>query len=347
MPGKRWAILGGLILILLLVLVYPFGDVAFFSIFVYYSVRPLNSKLRTWIKSETSAAILSLILLLLPLTLFFLYAGGVLSSELLSFAQTADIPYLSDIGKQLTEHSAKLSDLNPQEIWDFVAGTPSIAKAGDLFLGLLSATLDIIFKLIVLFIMTYVLIRNGPQLLKWVEKEVVHKDKKLSKELFKAIDKDLENVFYGNILTALIVSANAVILYTILNLFADSVFIPYPVLVGFFCGIVSLIPGVGVALAWIPLTIFLSIQAYVSSDIASEAVFIIIFAVSSFVFVDFIPSWVIRPKISGKGLNENLMLLSYLLGPVVFGFVGILIGPMILVFATNYMKVVVPKVKMI
>nr|QNO53459.1 hypothetical protein HCHKDHBN_00030 [Methanosarcinales archaeon ANME-1 ERB6] len=73
--------------------------------------------------------------------------------------------------------------------------------------------------------------------------------------------------------------------------------------------------------------------------------FLLLFLVVVGVAVDFTPDTVLRPYISGKHIHVGALLLACIFGIVVFGFLGLFLAPMILIIATNFMKIVLPELR--
>jgi hypothetical protein len=87
------------------------------------------------------------------------------------------------------------------------------------------------------------------------------------------------------------------------------------------------------------------IHAYLNGILFTDWWFILLFLVVVFVVVDFAPDFALRPYISGKHVHAGAMLFAYIFGIAVFGFVGLFLGPMILIIATNFMKIVLPELR--
>jgi len=116
-------------------------------------------------------------------------------------------------------------------------------------------------------------------------------------------------------------------------------------LLGILCGLGIFIPVIGMKLIWIPLAIYLVIQAYLNGILSIAWWFLLLYLVVVFVVVDFTPDILLRPHISGKHVHSGAMLLAYIFGIVVFGFLGLFLGPMILIIATNFIKIVLPELR--
>jgi predicted PurR-regulated permease PerM len=69
----------------------------------------------------------------------------------------------------------------------------------------------------------------------------------------------------------------------------------------------------------------------------------IAFAALSFVVVDTIPDLILRPYVSGRNLHVGLVMFAYIFGPLLFGWYGIFLGPMLLVFVVHFTRLVLPE----
>ncbi len=125
---------------------------------------------------------------------------------------------------------------------------------------------------------------------------------------------------------------------------SDNLIISYPILMGMLCGVASLIPMVGLKLVWVPMFLFMCFKVYVFGLFSSSIYgFLFVFLLIVNIVVDWIPDLVLRPYISGKNIHTGVMMLSYILGPAAFGAVGIFVGPLIVIFSTNFVKIVLPQ----
>jgi predicted PurR-regulated permease PerM len=67
------------------------------------------------------------------------------------------------------------------------------------------------------------------------------------------------------------------------------------------------------------------------------------FAAVAFFVVDVIPDMVLRPYVSARDLHMGTVMFAYLLGPLLFGWYGIFLGPMLLVIAVRFNRIVLPE----
>ena len=199
-------------------------------------------------------------------------------------------------------------------------------------------------KLFLSFFIGAYLLKNASDLRKWVESNILVGDITSIQSLFDSIDNHMYKILFGSILTILATSVIGAAVFTILNMLAPAPLqIPYPVLLGILCGIATLVPGIGLKIVWIPLFFFLIIQAYLNDVLLTEFWFFPLFIVVVNLFVDFTPDLLLRPFLSGREIHKGSLMLIYILSPMVFGFVGLFLGPIILVLSINFLRLVFPR----
>jgi hypothetical protein len=71
--------------------------------------------------------------------------------------------------------------------------------------------------------------------------------------------------------------------------------------------------------------------------------FVALFGGVAFVIVDTIPDIVVRPYVSGGSLHVGALMFAYILGPLLFGWYGIFLGPMLLVVVVHFARIVAPE----
>jgi len=196
--------------------------------------------------------------------------------------------------------------------------------------------------LFVMLAMAFYLLREDHRLARWFVRHF-DDDRGTVRAFATAVDRDFNSIFFGNILNAILTGTIGVIAYSVLNVFAPpGTAIPAPALVGMLAGIASLIPVVGMKLVYFPVALLLLAQSLLAGT-AGGLAFVIAFAVVSFVIVDTIPDLVLRPYVSGRSLHVGALMLAYTLGPLLFGWYGIFLMPMLLVFVVHFARIVLPE----
>lgn len=180
-----------------------------------------------------------------------------------------------------------------------------------------------LFSFFLMFITMFFLFRDGPQIMETIKASnplpSVYESEILGK--FEAVS---YATFFGTILTAIVQGAAAVILFLVLG-------IPAPVFWGAMVSFVSLVPIVGAFLVWLPMFGYL----LMTGDSMRA---IILLAVGGLV-VSSIDN-ILKPMIirGRTDMHPLLVFLSVLGGMNVFGFLGVLLGPLVVAVFLSFLN---------
>lgn len=341
-----WGLLGLLMAYLLYRMVFPFVDVLVYSIFVYYIGRPLYTRLQRRLRSHSISAFITLFMLLLPVTLVAVYGLGVASIELLNFMNAVDFPYAETINQMVADYSEVAAEVKPEDMLRLATEDKNFQELWSLTTGVFLSAMGVIFRVMLMFTIALYLLMDGGHMRDWLVRNLCPGRCDMVETFFDDIDRDLHGVFFGSIMTAIFIAFMGAIVFHALNTFApEGLALPYTVLLGMICGIVSLVPAVGVALFWVPATVVLAAYAYVNGSLFTDGWFVLTFCASTAVLVDWGPNIILKPRVSGKHVHPGLMMMAYLLGPIAFGLSGLFIGPIVLVTSLNFVKDILPEIR--
>ncbi|MFW5934592.1 MAG: AI-2E family transporter [Halolamina sp.] len=320
---------------------YSFVGTLVFGLFVYYATRPIYRQLRRALNSPSLAAAVSLFALALPALALGAYAVTIVLQELDRYAQTTTVD-VADLGidpalldliadpESLVQEGLTAADLSQ------ILGSVESAFGTVAILGVAAI------HLFVMLAMAFYLLREDHRLARWFVRHF-DDDRGTVRAFFGAVDRDFNSIFFGNILNAVLTGTIGVIAYSVMNVFAPpGGAIPAAALVGLLAGIASLIPVVGMKLVYFPVALVLLGQSLLA-DTAGGVAFVIAFVAVSFVIVDTIPDLVLRPYVSGRSLHVGALMLAYTLGPLLFGWYGIFLMPMLLVLVVHFTRIVLPE----
>jgi len=346
-----WWGLGGVLSFALLLFAYSFVGTLVFGLFIYYATRSIYQRVRRWVHQPSLAAGLSLTLFTLPGVLLLAYTVLVALKELGRFSERANLgqyeavisPYL-DLTDLVSDPEALLED--PSVVQALGSSfEQALNYAGVIGTGLL--------HLFVMFALAFYLLRDGPKLMRWV-KNRFGDDRNVLVSYLNAVDTDLHRIFFGNIVNAFATGVLGALAYNVLNVFAPpGIALPYPTLVGLLAGLASLVPVIGMKLVYVPVAAYLGGVAFLSG--ARPALeFVGLFVAVSFVLVDTIPDLVLRPFVAGRGfslrgtagprtLHVGALMFAYILGPLLFGWYGIFLGPVVLVLVIHFARLILPE----
>jgi len=343
-PRTVWVAVGLVLGAALLYVVYRFVGTFVFGLFIYYATRRLYRRVRRHVGQPSVAAGISLVGLALPAVLLLGYTLVVALQQLDRFVQEFDgagtdsqIGRLLDMAEPYLDLPAVLAD--PSTILDNLGGVGTITNTLESLLGYLGVVGTGLLHLFVMFALAFYLLRDDSRFREWAGHLTT--DRSVFEQFVAEVDESFDKVFYGNILNAIITGVIGAIVYSLLNQFAPGpVYVPYAALTGLLTGAASLIPIVGMKLVYVPMTGYLALLAATNGE---SWWFVAVFAAVSFVVVDAIPDFIVRPYVSGGKLHTGALMFAYILGPLVFGWYGIFLGPIILVFVSHFARIVLPE----
>ena len=336
-----WWAAGSLLALALAFVVYHFLGTFVFGVFLYYATRPVYRRLKKRVRPPSLAAAISLLALALAALLLLAYTLAVGLQELDKFLAARDIqltqleailqPYI-DVSSIVQDPQSLLDDPN------FVSAAQAFIENASGYLGFIG---NAALHLFIMITIAFYLLRDDHRLARWFRRRFSDADG-VVETYFARVDHDFSNIFFGNILNAVFTGIIGGISYTALDYVAPTgLGIPYPVLLGVLTGVASLIPVVGIKLIYVPLLAYLAGVA-VSTSTALLWFPLLVFVVS-FLIVDVIPDLVLRPYVSGRGLHLGMVMLAYIFGPLIWGWYGLFLGPMLLVLIVHFVKLVLPE----
>lgn len=332
-----WVVVGLGLAAVLTWAAFAFLGTVVFGLFLYYATRPGYRRIQPHVGQQTVSALLALLVLALPLVILLVYTAAIALQELSTIANTIDLgPYASTIEPYL-DVSTVVDD--PQTALDRI-GDPQavldVARSALSYLGLIGNGL---LSLFISFSIAFYLLRDADRLASY--SRLIADERGTMRAYGRTVDDSLSTIFFGTILNAFLTGGIAAIVYSLLNLMAPTgVAIPSPALIGVLAGVGSLIPVVGMKIVYVPLVLYLGARAVLNG---TGLQFVAVVAVVSIVVVDVIPDFVLRPYVSGRGLHTGTVMLAFVLGPTLFGWYGLFLGPLILVLVTHFVRIVLPE----
>lgn len=337
------------------------------GIFVYYCTRPIYSFLRRKDIGKTLSAIIAQLSFIVPSILLLAYAVQIISVEIRTFISDTS-GRISDIleGQRIVQRI-----IEEEDIFSFVTTEDQVGNQNpdqvtsieDIFSRIDPSTIDsvidfsiqfvssvitsisgLFFTLFIAFAFSFYLQRDGDKV-KDIVFNIIDYDRDTI-EFFKILDRDLKVVFLGNIALALGTGVlGATSFYVITILVPGGEILRYPGLIGFMCGIASLIPVVGMKLVYFPVTVVLYIVSFIEGSIPEALIFPTVFLLVGMIIVDFIPDLLARPYLGSLGgVSTSVLLFSYIFGPLVFGWYGLFFGPLVFVALYEFVITLLPKI---
>ncbi|SIR84826.1 Predicted PurR-regulated permease PerM [Haladaptatus litoreus] len=338
--GISWWLFGIALAIVLVVSLDTYLGWIVFGLFLYYVARPIARRLRNRGLSPGLASLLTLALIILPFV-GLLGAIVVVTFGQLSAIRPADIEQLAQTLFPGFETGTIPTD--PAQLYDAATQLlrePSIRNVLGQFGGFVGTFATQSYNLFLALVFVFFLVRDEDRISGWFETTVAGSGT-TSHEYLRAIDRGLNSVFFGYTLTIFVIIITSALIYNGLNLIAPpGMAIPQTMLVAVATGLATLIPLVGRSIVYLVVVLYLAIIA-VETDPTRLWFPIFFYLFMALVFDNVIRTYV-RPYLSGRMFHTGLIMFAYLLGPPIFGWYGIFLGPLIMVIAVQFLWVVFP-----
>ncbi|MFH1505656.1 MAG: AI-2E family transporter [archaeon] len=302
-----------IVLYLSIVVIRPFLTYIVLGLVLTAILYPFYKWLCKKVKNKNVAASIIVILVLLAIIMPLFYI-------ITSLVQQAGVAYQTYGNAETVERFSEfITHISGQEVdvKEFVNNSMYWLKTNISSYAptVVTSITDIFLGLFVLFFVMFYALKEGNNLYDEI-KELIPLKKKYKVKLFAETKNMVGAVMYGQVITAIIQGGLGGLGFLLFG-------IPNPVLWGFIMIILSFLPIVGAPIIWIPAGIIQIVNGNYVSGIG-----ILIYGI---VVISQIDNF-IRPKlISRKSkLHPAVVLVGVLGGLKVFGFVGLILGPLIL-----------------
>ncbi|WP_435180102.1 AI-2E family transporter [Halorussus sp. AFM4] len=357
-----WGLLGLLIVVILATVALELVGTLGFAVFLYYALRPAEERLEERFDDHPDVPpTLSLLLVGVPFLLIVGYTGLVAFREFCQIAHSQQIqwlqsyldPYIASgscldfraVGRQILGLSRPgTANQTAQANVTGGATPPGQAGGANLLAGNIRAYATTIIKILVrvfiVVVVAFYLLRDDEAISTWFKKSFDYDEAVL--DFADRVDRDLEHIFFGNLLTIVVTTVIAVGVYLALGRLVPAGRIARPILLGLATGVAVIIPVVGMKIVYVPYSVWLLLRA-TGKGSAMPVWFPVLFFVVTFVVVDTVPDFWIRSYLSAGELTLGMIMLAYVLGTVVFGWSGLFIGPIVLAVGYHFANAVLPK----
>lgn len=310
---SRYVFIALLLILLYLAfrLVQPFFTYIFMGVILTIAIYPLYAWFAKRIKNHKVSSIIVIVLILLLLVIPSFIIVGVLVKQTAGFISSFNAESLAKINNYVTSFLGPEADLreNFRELLtgvrDFMVKS-AVAIAG--------SVAEIAIGLFIMFFIMYYGFVEGDN---WVQqlREFIPFTKERREKLVKEIKSVTQAVIYGQIFIALLQGTLGGLGFLIVG-------ISNPVFWGFVMTLLAFIPVLGTGLVWIPGGVIEIIKGNLLGGI-----FLLVYGFFIVAGIDNL----LKPRIiSGKGkIHPVVALIGVLGGLKLFGFLGIIIGPLI------------------
>ena len=324
-----------------LFIAHAFVGVLALGLFGYYAIRPIANRFGMVIESKRIAAGLTALTVLVPVLVLTIYAVIRMFQQI---QQQVDenvisivVSYIFDI--DLGEGGLISLLRNPPSLYQLIDQlSGSAVQQGLEALNILFGTVLLLALAVTL---SYALLVYDEAISDAFAELVGGRDETVYSYAL-AVDTDLESIFFGNLLFVIVMSFMAIATYAITNLVAPAgMQIPMVFTLGILTGITSLIPIVVSKVVYIPVVAYLAVTATGGGN--GQFVFVGSVLVVYFLVLDIIPQSLIQPYISGRQLNPMILLFAYILGPILFGWYGFFLMPIVFVLMLEAARIILPE----
>ncbi|MFH1440005.1 MAG: AI-2E family transporter [Candidatus Woesearchaeota archaeon] len=304
------------------------------SFIIVIIFMPIYLWLKKKVKKDIIAAAITTLLIITIITLPLAFMINGLVSETTGIYSMlkdkySDTDTINFFDKDCDTYLCKINNRADEIIVKYNLKTNLIKSLGEIGKKLSSLSFAFLMKIpakiinfIIMIILIFFIFIDGEKMLVYI-KRAIPLNKKQQKHMIYQIKGTIEAVVYGQIIIAMIQGiVGGIGLYI--------VGIPNPILLGIIIGILALMPIVGASLVWVPSSLYLILTGISTSD-TSLIIKGIVFTIYCFVFLNLI-ELILKPKIIGEksSIHPMIILIGILGGIKVFGFSGMVLGPLVL-----------------
>ena len=327
--------------ILAFLLMKPFLSAILAGVVIAYIFFPVHYAMHRYVKGRTWCALISSILIILIVSIpFFIFVTTVSKEATESFVSVRE--RLSD-GKLLTTEcsSGLMCSLNKRVMSLFADPNvrmyvqEGLTNVANKFLDSTSKVLVSLPKIILdLFIMLFVMFytfRDGKKMVKRFF-HIVPLRRQFKEDLFNQTKHVLYATVYGTLVIALIQGIIASIGFIIFG-------VSSPILLGMLVAVIALIPLIGPAFVWVPVSGYIILQGYFGANSVLLGKGIGLFVYSA-IFISATDNF-LKPKFIGakSQMHPAVVLIGILGGLALLGIIGILVGPVIMALFVSFIRV--------
>ncbi len=312
------------LLFLSLVVLTPMLSMIVLAAVFAYAVRPIAKKLLPYLKFQSLAIFVAMVVVILPLIIILFFCINALVESAPSIVGAVKAMNLGNITTASIQSSPQFQQYVPASVYPYLGSASGVLEVAlsDILKGIVSYLVSLVqsipnlaLELFVFFAATFYFARDGDRLWQYVDFVIPHDRKGFFDNLFRETDNVLKSIFFGHFLTAMIVGVISGIGFYLLGY-------PYSLFLGIITGFCQVIPFIG---HWPTYTVLALYDLFSGNYI--RMILVILLSVSLSVL-----DMYVRPQISGRyaDIHPMIFLLGFICGPLLMGLVGFIIGPLVL-----------------
>lgn len=302
------------------------------SVAIVYILTPLHRLIRSKIKNTSLCAAISSTIVIFFFTIPLLLTINILSNETYvlyilakqgvagGFLENIQCPEISQgILCQLREFTTSQQFITVAKSTLEKVNATSVELISSYIISVPTMLMNIFLTLF----LTFFLFRDGEVMLERL-RDLISLNEHHQKHLYNKLGGMVHAVIYGNIITAIIQGVVAAVGYIITG-------VTSPITWGILTALLSFTPFLGTALVWLPLAII----KYLQGEIVSAGGILLVGIVISLI------DNIIKPKIIGDRtqIHPVIIILGIIGGVALFGFIGIIYGPLILAVFSAFLNI--------
>jgi predicted PurR-regulated permease PerM len=304
------------------------------GIFIYYATRPAFRHIHRRVDGRGLAAALTMLTVAIPamgvVGWVVLEALQELGPTLINYESLID-PYVDFSAFREDPWKTVLSLLQDPE-------SASLREAISTAIAYLRTLAQALAHLFLAVALAYYLLRDQHRIRDWFVAEAGGRDT-AAYAYAASIDRDLETIYFSNVLLVALVSVLSLVTYHAFNVLAPvALTIPFPTALALATGLASLVPLVVGKIVYVPLTAYLG---WVAAQIPEVSLaYPVVLFVHCLLFLDLIPMTFLLPKIAGRETHVGLVMFGYIIGTMLFGWYGLFLGPLVIVLVVQAGRIV-------
>ena len=308
-----------LIALLAFLIVKPYISSLLSAIVLTYIFYPLYLRFNKKVKNKHFAASLVIIIIFLIVIIPIVFIANAMLKESINIYQSIRTIETTGITEKIQSYFPDL------DIDSYIS--IALQQVSSYFIGIISKFIssitDTVIKIFVLVFAMFYFFSEGPNIIRKFTKIVPLKDA-YKKRLFTEFEIVTKAIVHGSVIVALIQG----LIGTIGLIIFQS---PQPILFGAVMTILAMIPFLGTALVWLPISIYLYLTG--------KTLFGILLFLYGLIIVINVDN-VLKPKIISvrSNIHPLIVLIGLFGGLKIFGIVGVVIGPLILSYLIIFLR---------
>jgi predicted PurR-regulated permease PerM len=318
------SILLGVLVVLAFFLLKPLLLAIFLGLVLAFVFSPLHRKLSAWIHSKAfSSAIISILLILLIIIPLWFLTPILLNQSIKIYVASQELDLVTPMKAIFPAlfTSEMISNEVTNVLYSFVTKITNATMTG--FSKILLNFPTLLLEFLVTMFVFFFTLKDGEKLTKYIQ-SLLPFPKEVEKKLFKSTADITSSVLYGQIAIGIVQGLIAGIGFFIFGA-------PNALFLTLLAAIAGIFPIIGTAVIWLPVVVFLFIKGNISAAIG----------ISIFGILSSLMENTVKPAFVAKRTNVNsaVILLGMIGGLMLFGILGIILGPLILAYLLIVLEV--------